>query len=105
MAEFGIISQYLPERNEKTEKHRIESCRLRVHFYSDICDQPHKADCFMRNYCVCIFATLHNFYLFVFIGGGGLEIDLNAIWKFLGKLIRRTHLNRCVRVVLIILIA
>ena len=70
MAEFEIISQYLPERNEKTEKRRIESCRLRVHFYLDICDQPHKADYFMRSYSVQIFVTLHSFYLFIFIGGG-----------------------------------
>jgi hypothetical protein len=49
VAEFEIISQYLPERKEKTEKHWIESCRLRVHFFLDICDQPHKADYFMRS--------------------------------------------------------
>lgn len=88
MVELEIISQYLPERNEKTEKHGIESCRLRVHFCSDICDQPHKEDCFMRSCSVCIFVTLHNFYLFIFIGDGVLEIDLNAIWKFLEKLIK-----------------
>jgi len=32
--------------------------------------------------------TLHNFYLFIFIGSEELEIDLNAVRKFLGKLIR-----------------